>query len=489
MIERYIVKNRETDKKNEKWRPRYHFTAPISWMNDPNGLIYYRGWYHLFYQYNPKNCDWACMHWGHAVSRDIIHWKDMPIALKPDQPYDNHSEGGCFSGSAVEKDGTMYLFYSATIKKNGRTKQTQCIAYSDDGVHFQKYAGNPVVEKPYPEVSDDFRDPKVFEHAGKWYMVVGGSIGGADSGGDGRVFLYESKNIFDWSYKGVILVSGGRMGTMFECPDLYEINGKWVLTCSPMNHPTLNKALYCVGQMNFEKGEYEIEKIGTLDTGFDYYAPQTFLDKHRNRVMVAWQNGWLWMPWCEGWGPTSVENWRGTLSIPRVVTLNKEDEICLYPVEELETLVLSKKVLKEVRVTREKYMIFPEVPKSFRLLIRLDVKKIRSRYLEIGVLGKDDHATVISVDLLENILSVDKNNGDLYGRGRMNRIFHREDNRMEIMILVDCSSVEVYAERGRYCITSNVYPAPDQTECWIRTPYKEAVIDEITVSSLDGIWD
>ena len=105
------------------------------------------------------------------------------------------------------------------------------------------------------------------------------------------------------------------------------------------------------------------------------------------------------------------------------------------------------------------------------------------------MLGKDDHATVISVDLLENILSVDKNNGDLYGRGRMNRIFHREDNRMEIMILVDCSSVEVYAERGRYCITSNVYPAPDQTECWIRTPYKEAVIDEITVSSLDGIWD
>lgn len=489
MIEQYIVKKRETSANSGKWRPQYHFTAPVSWMNDPNGLIYYKGWYHLFYQYNPKNCDWATMHWGHAVSRDMIRWQDMPIALKPDQPYDNHPEGGCFSGSAVEKDGILYIFYTATAKENGRTRQTQCIAWSDDGVHFQKYEGNPVVEKPSSEVSDDFRDPKVFEHAGKWYMVVGGSIGGADSGGDGRVFLYESETIFDWAYKGEILVSGGKLGTMFECPDFFEINGKWVLTCSPMNHPTLNKALYCVGQMDFRTGEYRIEKIGTLDAGFDYYAPQTFLDKHGNRVMVAWQNGWLWMPWCEDWGPTSEENWRGTFSIPRVVTMNQKDEICLYPVKELETLIRSRESVTDLTVTREKYMIRPETPRSFSLRIRLDIRKIKSRYLEIGVLGKGDHATVISLDLLENILSLDKNNGDLYGRGRMNRIIRQEKDVMELLILVDCSSVEVYAEHGRYCITSNVYPERDQTECWIRTPYKDAVIDEVTVYSMDGIWD
>ena len=320
-------------------------------------------------------------------------------------------------------------------------------------------------------------------------MVVGGSIGGAETGGDGRVFLYESENIFSWTYKSEILVSGGKLGTMFECPDLFELNGKWVLTCSPMNHPLMNKALYCVGQMDFEKGEYAIEKIGSLDVGFDYYAPQTFLDEHGNRVMVAWQNGWLWMPWCEGWGPTSVENWRGTFSIPRVVTLNAEDEICLYPIQELETMVRSREYLKNVEITSEKHMLFPDTPKSFRIQIRLDVKKIRSRYLEVGVLGKGEHATIISLDLLEGILSLDKNNGDLYGRGRMNRIICLNDDVVELMIMVDCSSVEVYAEHGRYCITSNVYPEKDQTECWIRTPYKDAVIDDIVISSFDNMWE
>lgn len=490
MIEQYIVKNdRETSVNNEKWRPQYHFTAPVSWMNDPNGLIYYKGWYHLFYQYNPKNCNWASMHWGHAVSKDMIRWKDMPIALKPDQPYDNHPEGGCFSGSAIEKDGIMYVIYTATTKKDGQTIQTQCIAYSSDGVNFEKYSGNPVVERPFPDKVDDFRDPKVLEYKGKWYMVVGGSIGGAEKGGDGRVFLYESENIFDWIYKGEILVSNGKMGTMFECPDLFEINGKWILTCSPMNHPSLNKAQYCVGQMDFEHGEYKIEKIGTLDAGFDYYAPQTFLDKNGNRIMVAWQNGWLWMPWCEGWGPTSVENWRGTFSIPRVVSMNAEDEICLYPIQELQTLTQSTKCLKDVRVTRDKYCITPDNPRSFQLVMCLDVKKIHSCYLEIGVLGKEEQVTVISLDLLENILSLDKNNGDLYMQGRMNRIIQREKDEIELMILVDRSSVEVYLQQGRYCITSNVYPEKDQIECWIRTPYKDAVIDKIIINSFDSIWN
>ena len=490
MIEEYIIEKRVTSKSHEKWRPKYHFTAPVSWMNDPNGLIYYKGWYHLFYQYNPKHCNWDSMHWGHAVSRDMIQWKDLPLALIPDQPYDKHPEGGCFSGSAIEKDGILYVFYSATVKlEDGSVSQTQCIAYSDDGVHFRKYEGNPVVYKPLEEsASDDFRDPKVFEYNGKWYMVVGSSIGGADAGGDGRVFLYESENFFDWMFKGSLLKSDGHLGTMFECPDFFELGGKWVLTCSPMNHPTFEKALYCIGQMDFEAGIYTIEKMGTLDSGFDYYAPQTFLDKNGNRVMVAWQNGWLWMPWCEDWGPTGEENWRGTLSIPRSVTLNERDEICLYPVQEIECMVTEKKQYQNVSVTKEKYMLHPEMPRSFQLELRIDVNKIRSRYLEIGVLGKADRATVISLDLLENILSLDKNNGDIYGRGRMSRIIQRENSVLELMILVDCSSVEVYAEHGRYCLTSNVYPEEEQTECWIRTPYKDAVLDEVIVSSLKSIW-
>ena len=150
-----------------KWRQRYHFTPPVSWMNDPNGLVYYKGLYHLFYQYNPKSCKWDSMHWGHAVSEDMIHWKDMPVALKPDQEYDCHPEGGCFSGSAVEKDGVLFLFYTATTQIDGVVHQTQCIATSKDGMTFEKYPNNPVIKEPPHGFSNDFRDPKVFKHNGK----------------------------------------------------------------------------------------------------------------------------------------------------------------------------------------------------------------------------------------------------------------------------------------------------------------------------------
>ena len=322
-----------------KWRQRYHFTPPVSWMNDPNGLVYYKGLYHLFYQYNPKSCKWDSMHWGHAVSEDMIHWKDMPVALKPDQEYDCHPEGGCFSGSAVEKDGVLFLFYTATTQIDGVVHQTQCIATSKDGMTFEKYPNNPVIKEPPQGFSNDFRDPKVFKHNGKWYMVVGGCIGSATFDGDGRICLYESDDLYNWKYKGNVLESNGKLGTMMECPDMFELNGKWVVTCSPMNHPDYNKSLYCVGTMDFENCIYTIEKMGNMDVGFDYYAPQSFTDKEGNRVLIAWQNGWLWMPWCIDWGPTSLENWRGCLSVPRKVQLDSENNLCMYPVKEVESLI------------------------------------------------------------------------------------------------------------------------------------------------------
>ena len=117
-------------------RPLIHFTAPKGWINDPNGLIYYKGQYHLFYQHNPDSTEWASMHWGHAVSNDMLHWEDLPIALYPDSAYDKDEDGGCFSGSAIEKDGMLFLVYTGSVHKNGILYQTQNIAYSKDGVSF-----------------------------------------------------------------------------------------------------------------------------------------------------------------------------------------------------------------------------------------------------------------------------------------------------------------------------------------------------------------
>ncbi len=488
-MEKYIVENiRNQVSKNGLWRPAFHFTAPKGWLNDPNGLIYYRGYYHLFYQYNPKHCNWDSMHWGHAVSKDMLSWQDLPIALYPDQPYENHPEGGCFSGCAVEKDGILYLFYSATVKDETKVYQTQCMAYSEDGVHFKKFEGNPIIAKPPKDTSDDFRDPKVFAVGDKWYMVIGGSIGGADTGGDGRVFLYVSNDLYKWEYCGNVLESNGELGTMFECPDLFEINGKWVLTCSPMYHPKQNKILYCVGTMDFIKYKFNIEKMGTLDAGFDYYAAQSFLDKKGNRILIGWQNGWLWMPWCENWGPTETEGWRGVLSIPRKAVLDDENCVCLEPINNLDTLKAVDMELEEVIISASKFELHPKDKFSYEIDIFGNVRDMESQYMEIGLLAGKYKETKISVDFITGIMTLDRSNADLYSTGKVNYFVDLKDDKFDLKIIVDHSSVEVSMCEGKYCLTANVYPEKDQTKCYIRTPYKNGFLKKVVVSSIKSIW-
>lgn len=158
-----------------KYRQGYHFMAPASWINDPNGFIQYKGKYHLFYQYNPYGATWSAMHWGHAESDDLIKWSHLPIALAPSEVYDDDNNGGCFSGSAVDNDGILTLMYTGTTNNEEGTVQVQCIATSDDGVNFEKFEGNPVILPNFIEGNRDFRDPKVWKEGELWYVVIGTS--------------------------------------------------------------------------------------------------------------------------------------------------------------------------------------------------------------------------------------------------------------------------------------------------------------------------
>lgn len=159
------------------FRPLWHFSAPSGWINDPNGFCFFKGYYHLFYQYNPNGCDWHEMHWGHARSKDLIHWEDLPIALYPDREYDSDPtelSGGCFSGSALVKGDRLYVFYTGTSRHGGSIVQAQCMAYSDGGVNFTKYEGNPIIPYPPATVGEiaNFRDPRIVERDGKYYLLV-----------------------------------------------------------------------------------------------------------------------------------------------------------------------------------------------------------------------------------------------------------------------------------------------------------------------------
>ena len=155
---------KKEDVKNGVMRQRYHFMPQTGWLNDPNGLIYFRGKYHFFFQHNPYSGFWDSMHWGHAISEDMLHWEYLPPALAPSEVYDDHPKGGCFSGSAIEHDNKLFLMYTGTANKGRGYEQTQCIAYSEDGIHFEKYEGNPVLTAPEGILPDMFRDPKVWKH-------------------------------------------------------------------------------------------------------------------------------------------------------------------------------------------------------------------------------------------------------------------------------------------------------------------------------------
>ena len=171
-----------------------HLQPERGWINDPNGLCYFQGKYHAFFQHNPKAPVWDTMHWGHAVSEDLLHWEELPIALYPDQPYE--SGQGCFSGSAVEKDGRLYLFYTAV---DSSLAQTQCLAWTDDGQHFTKYPGNPILpQSPIDPASKDFRDPKVFPWKDGSYRMVCG----VGKEGYAAVVLYRSQDLLHWDYVG-----------------------------------------------------------------------------------------------------------------------------------------------------------------------------------------------------------------------------------------------------------------------------------------------
>lgn len=312
-------------------RFRYHFEPSKGWMNDPNGLIYFRGEYHAFFQHYPHAPQWGQMHWGHAVSRDLIHWEELPIALYPDQSYEN--DGGCFSGSAIEKDGRLYLFYTSVSHELG---QTQSVAWSDDGIHFTKYSGNPVI-RTNPVGLPDFRDPKVTYIDGSYYMVVG-------SGNEisGKVLLFRSADLLNWEYVG-ILFEGEEYAHCIECPDFFQLGEKYVLMFSKINEKE-RSTHFVVG--DFVDGKLVNASISRPEWGIDFYAPQTFTDGRR-RIMIGWMYHW-------GKMATDGIGFAGALSIPRELSLHNR-QILNFPVREAWHLLT--KTSKYVKTENKKLIL------------------------------------------------------------------------------------------------------------------------------------
>ena len=298
-------------------RPRLHAVPPAFIMGDPNGLIQVKGTYHLFYQHATTFAANPRMHWGHMRSKDLLSWEHLPVALRPEKYWH------VASGSAVNDRGVVTAIYT------GAEPQQQCIATAQDEdlIHWKPYEGNPVIAAPPKGLEvTGFRDPYVWKEGQQWMMAVGSGIAGVG----GTVLLYKSRDLRNWEYVGPLCV--GRKeetGGMWECPSLFSLGNKHVLTCNALPlpvEPARMKTIYFVGTYRDNKLQAELQE--DLDLFGEVWAPQVFVDEHGRRILflLAWEarNG-------------ADYGWSGAMSLPRVLSLSADGRLQVQPVEELKS--------------------------------------------------------------------------------------------------------------------------------------------------------
>ena len=460
-------------------RQHYHFMAQTGWINDPNGLIYYKGKYHFFYQYNPYYGFWDYMHWGHAISDDMLHWEYLPLALAPSEFYDDHFRGGCFSGSAIEHDGKLFLMFTGTTNNGKGFEQTQCIAYSEDGIHFEKYEGNPVLTAPDGIPTYQFRDPKVWKHDDTYYMVCG-----ASRDNKAQALLYRSKDMLHWEFFNVLAESRGEWGYMWECPDFYPMGDRYVLMFSPMGAGE-RTVVYLVGDFDYETGKFNYHINGEIDWGFDYYAPQSFLTPDGRRIIVGWANAWDWMPFWKDWGPTYKEGWCGSYNIPREVRMKEDGTLQFIPIKEIESLRLDAWNQETMIVSEKKTDIKAGDGISFEWKMQINLEKTNADQLEIGLRCGEGKKTICIFDFKNAQMSVNRNGADGWSKGISKSVMYLKDRKeLDVHILSDQSSIEIFTDDYQNNHSLNVFAGNAQNQIYLCAHGGQVVINNLETYGL-----
>lgn len=411
-------------------RLRFHLMPPVGWLNDPNGLCRCGDWYHVFYQYSPFNPDAGLKFWGHYRSRDLLHWEQLPVMLYPDQPWDVH---GAYSGSALVEDSVLYLYYTGNVKymgpfdyiTNGRSNNT-ALAVSHDGITIS--SNELLMENAdYPSgLTRHVRDPKVWSQDGMYYMVQGARA----VNDQGMALIFASEDKRHWKHINTI-TTPAPFGYMWECPDLFELDGQWFLLCSVQGVAKQENRfqnvyisgyfpLYGDFRENCTLGDYE-----ELDCGFDFYAPQTFPDGHRRLLF-----GWMGMPDADYTNPTVQNGWQHCLTVPCELK-NKNGKLWRVPAPELEALYSRQVNPAEATV----FDLSCHTDGSGKIIIR-----------ESATLEWENG--LLRLSLTENS-----------GAGRTSRSYQTDAIR-ELRILADTSSLEVFVNGGAQVLSTRYYPDP-----------------------------
>ena len=450
---------------SETDRPAFHLSSRVGWMNDPNGFSLYGGLYHLFYQYHPYDSHWGPMHWGHAVSKDLLHWDYLPAALAPDAPYDSF---GCFSGSAMElPDGRQMLLYTGVRKEGGdkgKEFQTQCIAVGD-GLDYQKYEHNPVLDagdlpeglSPY-----DFRDPKIWRTEDGSYRCV---VGARREDKRGVLLLYGSEDGFHWAFRSVLAENDGRFGLMWECPDFFPLEGKHVLFVSPQDmlpegfeYHNGNGTVCQIGTFDEEQGRFLPETNQAIDYGIDFYAPQTLLTPDGRRVMIGWMQNW---DTCKN---TGYEDrlWFGQMSLPRELTI-RDGRLYQQPVRELALYRSGKAEYTHVPVSER--MTLPGIEgRCVEMDIRIRPEDAQAPYHKFTMRFAQDEScySILSFRPHESLLKIDRK----FSGSRRAYIHQRrcqvaqKNGEIHLHVILDRFSIEVFINDGEQVMTATILTDP-----------------------------
>jgi beta-fructofuranosidase len=441
-----VERNREMVE-NDPYRLRFHLMPPVGLLNDPNGFIQFKGVYHLFYQWNPFETSHGAKFWGHFTSKDLINWEHQPIALAPSEWYEKN---GCYSGSAIEHEGKMVLFYTGNVKdENGDRETYQCMAVSKDGITFDKKG--PVIHLPEGYTAH-FRDPKVWNKDNTWYMVLGAQ----DVDEQGKVVLYSSTDLKKWELLGPITGSFmnqlGPFGYMWECPDLFELDGKDVLLVSPQGlepegdlYQNIFQAGYFVGELDYKKASYQHGSFTELDRGFDFYAPQTTVDEKGRRLLFAWMGI---TDDHEKYQPTIEKGWIHAMTLPRVLT-RKGEKVIQQPVEELQQLRRNEVSYNEVQLTTSNVTL--EEIKGEAVELHLDEMNCEGETFEINFRGGARFVYSPKVGKM-SLHRENFKDGSLESRHSM------IDALKKLHVFIDTSSIEIFVNDGEEVFTARYYP-------------------------------
>ena len=490
------------DQYKEPYRPQFHFSPQANWMNDPNGMVYYEGEYHLFYQYHPDSTVWGPMHWGHAVSSDLINWEHLPIALYPDEL------GYIFSGSTVvdwnntSGLGTgeippmiaIYTYHLMEREKAGAVDyQTQAIAFSTDkGRTWTKYEGNPVL--PNPGIKD-FRDPKVSwdEVSGKWIMALAVLD---------HIRFYSSQNLIDWELESEFGKEVGNHGGVWECPDLFKLpvegtdEEKWVLLVSinPGAPHGGSGTQYFVG--DFNGSEFILDESFTpvldesiwIDYGTDNYAGVTWSDIPENdgrRIFIGWMSNWQYA------NIVPTDSWRSAMTIPRVLTLRFDGEkyiLASSPVAEISEIRGNSSNIEigeigSTKVIKSKYELY-------ELSMDLDISQ--SQGFELVFSNDHDQQVIFGLDRAGEQVYVDRTKSGIIdfqdSFAKVHKSPYKSGNNISLLFHIDMASIEIYIDNGDLVITEIYFPESGLKNFELVPKTGTIAITSGKISELKSIW-